>query len=184
MIIGHIGVAFAARWRWPQVPLSWLVLATMAPDIVRVVLVGAGYETIPANVLSHGLPGSAILATAVALAAYLARRDPRTAAIMFCVVLSHVALDLISGRKALWAGGPSGLDIGHFEQLEFAIEGGLAWAGWRLMRRGIAPRWVASRGMLLLLMAIEAGFLVKSYEDRPWMTRCVTYPVSPCWSNL
>src|SRR3954470_5381075 len=38
MIVGHLGLAYAARARWRQIPFAWLIVATMAPDLARLAL--------------------------------------------------------------------------------------------------------------------------------------------------
>ena len=184
MIIGHIGVAFAARWRWPKASLPWLLVATMASDIWRTVLAATGLSLQEANIYSHVLPWSGILAILLAVAAFLVLRNVETALLVGAIVLSHVALDMVSGWKVLWIGGPSGLDVEHFEQLEFVIEVVLLWVGWKLLKRTTTPRWVADWRVFALLVVIQASYLIASFEARPWKTRCIAYPLSPCWTHI
>lgn len=184
MIIGHVGVAFAARWRWPAAPLPWLLGGSMAPDIWRALLAATGLDWRETNIYSHLLPWSGLLAVLVAAAAYLVLRDARVALLIFAVVGSHIALDMVSGWKELWVGGPGGLDLEHFEQLEFVVEAVLLWGGWRLLRRSTAPRRLSGWPVLALLLSIQAAYLIESFQARPWKTRCIAYPLSPCWSHL
>ena len=181
MIIGHVGVAFAARARWPRVALGWALVATLAPDLWRLALDLAGLNVIEANRYSHLLPWSAVLALVVALAAWARSRDRMVAVVVALLVLSHVALDMVSGRKPLWLGGPMGLDAQRYQQLELVIEALLAWWGWWLLRRSRQRSWVARRTVLGMLVAFQAVYLAISLWQRPYATRCIEYPVQPCW---
>jgi hypothetical protein len=180
MIIGHVGVAFAARWRWPKVPVAWLLLATLAPDIWRGLLALAAMPWRHTNVYSHELPWCLLLGAGLALAAWAMLGDGTSALVVGGLVLSHVALDVISGQKLLWFGGPAGLDLQSTEQLELPLEVAIAWVGWRLLRQTTVPRWVRSRLALLSLVGMQAAFQLDSYHDRPWLTRCINYPFRPC----
>jgi hypothetical protein len=122
-----------------------------------------------------------LLAAVVALIAWIVRRDQRMALVLGALVLSHVALDLISGRKPLWWGGPMGLDVQQYQQLEFVIEAALLIAGWRLLRQVDRRSLLARRSVLAALLVIEGAYLTKSLLDRPYATRCIEYPLQPCW---
>jgi hypothetical protein len=180
MIIGHIGVAFAARSRWPRTSLAWLLVATMAPDLLRAALGVGGMSMAYSTRYSHVLPWSALLAAALGVAALAATRRGVVALLTTGVVLSHIALDAVSGHKALWDGGPAGLDVQHYQQLELVIEGALAWWGWWLLRKSAAPTWMARRSVLGFLLAFETVYLAVSLWQRPYATRCIEYPVRPC----
>jgi hypothetical protein len=182
MLIGHLGPACAARARWRDIPTAWLVVATMAPDLARLLLAATpNASRLDLNRYSHYLPWSFLLAAALGLCAWLVRRDRRTALVLGALVLSHVALDMISGRKPLWYGGPSGLEVQRYEQLELVIEAALLVGGWQLLRRVERGTLLARRSVLAALLVIEAAYLTKSFLDRPYATRCVEYPVRPCW---
>jgi hypothetical protein len=182
MLIGHLGPACAARARWPDIPVSWLLVATMAPDLARLALAATPNATrLDLNLYTHYLPWSLLLAAAAALLAYMVRRDGRSALVVGAVVLSHVALDMISGRKPLWYGGPWGLEAQQYQQVEFVIEAGLLVAGWRLLRRVEPGALLARRSVLAALLVIEATYLTRSLLDRPYATRCIEYPLQPCW---
>jgi hypothetical protein len=182
MLIGHLGPAWAARARWPDIPVGWLLTATMAPDLARLALAATpSAPRLDLNLYTHYLPWSLLLAAAVALLAWMVRRDARMALVVGALVLSHVALDMISGRKPLWSGGPWGLDVQQYQQLELVIEAALLVIGWRLMRRAEPRTPLARRSVLAVLLAIEAAYLTKSLIDRPYATRCIEYPLQPCW---
>jgi hypothetical protein len=184
MIIGHLGVAFGARWRWKRAPLGWLLVATMAPDIWRLVLSACGYAWWPSNTLSHALPWSGILAVVLASLAWLVLQDGKAALVVLFLVATHIVLDMISGWKPLWIGGPSGLNLQQVEPVEYALEAALLWFGWRLLARSRAPRWLTTKTLLFLLLAAQAAYMSQTYNARPEASRCLTYPLAPCWRRL
>lgn len=182
MLIGHLGPACAARARWADIPTAWLVGATMAPDLARLALSATpAASRSDLNQYTHYLPWSLVLAAAAALLAWLVRRERRVALVIGTVLLSHIALDMISGHKPLWSGGPMGLDAQRYQQIEFVIEAALFLMGWRLLRRAERRSLLARRSVLAALLAIEAAYLTRSLLDRPYATRCIEYPLQPCW---
>jgi hypothetical protein len=181
MIVGHIGAAFAARWRWPGLPLPWLLGATMAPDLLRLALGWTGAPWWDANYYSHVLPWGALWAVLLAATAWAALRQPAAAFVIGALVLSHLALDALSGRKPVWTNGPPGLGLEQYQQAEFVVEAALSWAGWHLLRRCRAPRWATGWSMLAILLVGQAAYLTETFRERPYATRCVEYPVRPCW---
>lgn len=182
MIIGHIGVAYAAKARWPRVPLGALLFATFAPDILREALASAGLEWRQTNLYSHGLPWCLLLAAAAGLLAWkaLADRTKVGGLVVGGLVLAHIAFDLISGNKDMGPGGPVGLYLESFQQLELVIEGGLVLVGWWMMRRAVAPRWATHWAMPVALILLEAIYLAGSMSLRPYRTRCLASPMAEC----
>lgn len=182
MLIGHLGPAYAARSRWPAIPAAWLLVATMAPDLARLALAATpNASRLDLNLYSHYLPWSALLAAGLGLLAWAVRRDVRMAMVIGALVLSHIALDMISGRKPLWYGGPGGMDLQEYQQLEFLIEAALLVIGWRMLRRAERDSLLARRSVLAALLVIEGTYLTQSLLDRPYATRCIEYPLRPCW---
>ena len=181
MIIGHLGVAFGARARWPRLSVYWLLVATMAPDLLRGALLAAGMSRGYATRYSHVLPWSALLALALGGVAFAVSRNRHVALITVIVVLSHIVLDAVSGQKAIWDGSPPGMNVQRYVQLELVIEGVLAWWGWRLLRRSPAPTWLSRRSVLAALLLFEAAFQAWSLEQRPYATRCWVWPLESCW---
>lgn len=182
MIIGHIGVAFAARRRWERISLVTLMLATFAPDALRAPLAAAGLHWTQANLYTHALPWCLAVVALCGAFARAVSGSRRTALVVMAVVASHLVLDVVSGKKALWAGGPLGLDVEDVEQVELAIESVLLFAGWVLLRRSSvqSPRWVRHWVLPLLLVAIETGYLAGTISQRPYRTRCFAAPFTPC----
>jgi hypothetical protein len=185
VIIGHLGVAFGAQRRWPKAPLGWFLVATMAPDFWRIALSSAGYAWWPSNTLSHTLPWSGIFAATLASFAWLVLRDGKVSLVILFLVASHIGLDMISGWKPLWIGGPSGLNLEQgAPPLEYALEAVLLWLGWRVLPRSRVPRWLPTKTLLLLLLAAQAAHMSLAYNSRPEETRCLAYPLAPCWRRL
>ena len=182
MIIGHLGVAFGARARWPRLSVWWLLVATMAPDLVRAALLAGGVSRWQANQYSHALPWSGLLALALGLLALAATRNPHAAVVTVIVVCSHIVLDALSGQKAIWDGSPPGLNLQRYNQLELVIEAAITWWGWRVLRRSPSPTWLARRSVLAALLLFEAGFQAWSLEQRPYATRCWVWPLESCWT--
>ncbi|MEP7002415.1 MAG: hypothetical protein ABI969_18135 [bacterium] len=173
MIIGHIGVAYAAKARWQRIPLGALLIASFAPDILREAFASAGFSW----------PRWCLLLTAAAgLLAWkaLADRSRSAGLIVAGLVLSHLALDLISGSKDMGPGGPMGLFVESFQQLELAIEGTLLLGGWWMMRRAVAPRWATHWAMPAALMLLEVTYLAGTMSLRPYRTRCLASPMAEC----
>ena len=180
MIIGHIGVALAAKWRWPRIPLVAILAATFAPDILRLALAATGLNFQATNLYSHALPWCVLLAVATATLAWSTLHDRTAALVLGVIVLSHVALDAVSGHKPLWRNGPVGLDTGSFAQLELVVEAALVIAGWMLLRRVRAPRWATRRAVPLLLIVVQMISALGSISQRPYNSRCLAYPMGAC----
>jgi hypothetical protein len=181
MIIGHLGIAFAARAKWPRMSIYWLLVATMAPDLFRAALAALGMSMWQTTRYSHVLPYSALFALVLGAVAAAMFRSRLAGLVTVAVVLSHILLDAVSGQKALWDGGPAGLDAQRYQQLEFVIEAAICWWGWRLLRRSSSPTWLARRSVLAALLVFEAAFQAWSLEQRPYATRCWVWPLKSCW---
>lgn len=164
--------------------MGWLLGATLAPDIWRLALAGSGYAWWPSNTLSHALPWSAFVAVVLGSVAWLVLRDATVAILVTLLVASHIALDMVSGWKPLWIGGPSGINVQSSEQAEFLLEAALAWLGWRALRGAKRPGWWATRTALLLMLVVQLAYLKRTYDARPKENRCLTFPISPCWRRL
>lgn len=180
MIIGHIGIAFGAQRRWQRIPLAALLVATFAPDILRVVFAAAGFPWRQTNFYSHALPWSAILGVIAGGLAWKWLQNGTAALVVFGVVMSHVALDMISGNKPLWSNGPMGLDLEHVEQAELIVESGLMLAGWYLLHRSERTRWTAHWTVPAFLIAFQMVYLLGSISQRPYATRCFAAPIGAC----
>src|SRR5260221_14261213 len=75
MIVGHIGAAFAARRRWPHLSLAILIVASLLPDLLRVLFLPFGLFTHRSKVYTHGVPWIVLIAAASRLIAWRALRS-------------------------------------------------------------------------------------------------------------
>ena len=180
MIIGHVGVAFAAKARWPRIALSALLVATFATDILRELLGALRLTPWQATVYSHALPFSAVLAAVGGVLVWAVRRDRTACYVVVGVILSHVVLDLISGNKPLWIGGPKGIHLGMIEPVELFLETAIMFAGWYQLRRSPAPQWLKHWVVPALLVVLQVGSVVGSISQRPYATRCLVSPLGRC----
>ncbi|HEY5219611.1 MAG TPA: hypothetical protein VIJ16_07370 [Gemmatimonadaceae bacterium] len=158
MIIGHIGIAFAARAVKRDAPLLWLIVASVAPDIVDVVLGSAGVCN-ATGVDSHSLAAVAATAVVLGAASAWATRSGRTGMLVAALVIVHLLVDYVTGLKVLWAHGPIvGLDLYHWPIADFALEAPVIVGGWWLAQRwGDLPRWLDSWLVPLALVCLQAA---------------------------
>lgn len=181
MIIGHLGIAFIARRRWPRVSLAWLVGASLAPDLSRPILyVVLRMNSDRGNYYTHTVPWSLVFAVCLGLIALRVLRERDALVAISLVVMSHVGLDMISGFKPLWRGGPIGLDFEHFQQMEFLVEGAIFLLGWIAIRQTSVPRWVTTWGFLMAGLVGEGAYLTVTLGERPYLQRCPAYPIRDC----
>jgi hypothetical protein len=181
MIIGHVGVALAARGRWPSIPVLALLAASFACDLLRELLQRVMHSSLQANLYSHALPWSAALAAVLGLCAWRVAGSRVAGLVVAALVASHVALDLVSGSKPLWIGGPRGMNGNMFVPLELLIESVLLGAGMICMRVRKAPSaWYAGWWAFAALLTLQVVFLAGAISQRPYLVRCVGFPRIPC----
>jgi hypothetical protein len=163
VIVGHAGIAFGVRALRRDVPLGLLLAAAFLPDVAdgafKLAQVCSPYGT-----YTHSLPASAILAMGAAAIALAWSRNRALALVVGAVVLTHLPVDLITGQKALWPGGPvAGLYLYRFPLWDFVVELPVVVLGWLMLRRdGGAPPWATSVLVLAGLVAIQAGADVRN----------------------
>jgi hypothetical protein len=168
MITGHIGIAFGARALDrreldARAPLLWLLAASVAPDMLDG-LYALGQYCNPEGIFSHSLPAIAMLATLFAAGAFLHTRSVTTAVLVAGLVALHLPPDYVTGRKALWPGGPVvGLYVYRWGWLDFLMELPVVIAGWWMLRRArFTPRWVVSGLALAALLTVQLSFDVST----------------------
>ncbi len=168
MIAGHVGIAAGARALDRReadlrAPLLWLLAASAAPDVLDAAF-ALGQYCNPAGAFSHSLPAAGILAAIVGVAAFLHTRSAATALLVAALVMLHLPPDYVTGRKALWSGGPViGLYIYRWGWLDFLVELPIVVAGWWMLRRTkYTPRWAVSGLMLVALLTVQAAFDISS----------------------
>lgn len=156
MITGHLGIAGAAHASRRDSSLPWLLVAAMAPDIVDALFVVAR-QCNPHGLYSHTLPAAALLAVVLGSLAYFFTDQRATGVLSALLVLAHLPLDFITGRKLFWPGGElMGLRLYDYPIADFIVEFALVWLGWRLLRsRPWAPRWATGRATLVCLLVVQ-----------------------------
>ena len=142
MFVGHFAVAFATKRAAPRIPLSLLVGAVIALDLLWPILLLAGIETVridPGNTAftpasfdhypwSHSLVMTLVWAALLALVAMPRLRSAALAAIVAAAVASHWLLDFVTHRPDLpiWPGGPEyGLGLWNSIPGTFIVEGAM-----------------------------------------------------------
>jgi hypothetical protein len=159
VITGHLGVAAAARGRWPVVSLLWLLPVAIAPDLLDVGYALAGICS-PYGLYSHTVPAATLTGAVLGGIAFLATSSRAAGLLTLAVVLAHLPPDLVTGHKIFWPGGPLiGLGLYDRPLLDFLCEVPVMLAGWWLLRRDRrAPRWATTGGAALLLLAAQGTF--------------------------
>jgi len=158
--LGHVGIALAVKGVRRDIAFLVLLLATYASDWIDsgLCLVGA-YD--PLGMFSHSLPAVAVL-SAVGVSVYGVRtRDLVGAMIVAAVVVSHALLDMVTGYKPTWPGGPV-IGLGLYAQpaKDFVIESTVIVAGVVLYRRSLPARsrpWIDVALMLGALIIMQGA---------------------------
>lgn len=174
MIVGHLGLAAGVRGRWPRTSLLWLLGASIAPDLVDVLMAAANICN-PSGLYSHTIPAVVLLAAIVGGAAYLTtgrQSGPAagaTATACVAVILLHPVLDFMTGQKLYWPGGElEGLRLYDRPLVDFVIESALVTLGWLILRRSRAvPRWAATPAALGALIALQGAMNLQLRGIKP-----------------
>ena len=137
MLLGHYGVAFAAKRVVPRTSLGTTVLAAQLLDELWPIFLLLGIEKVrivpglmAANPLdfvsypyTHSLVGSLGLSVILGIVYYLLKRDRRTALIVGALVFSHWVLDLPMHRPdlQLWPGSSTRVGLGAWHSIPLTI---------------------------------------------------------------
>lgn len=158
MIAGHLGLAGVAHAGRRDRSLVWLLVASMAPDVVDGLFV-LGRSCNPHGLYSHTLPAAAIIAVVTGAVAYFLTDQRTTGALCVLLTLMHLPLDYVTGRKLFWPGGELlGLNLYDRPAADFVIEATVAVAGWWLVRRGReGPRWASAWIALVAMLALQGA---------------------------
>ncbi len=159
MYMGHFGIALGAR-RWMQpLPLAWLLLVSVEPDLHAAI--GSMVPALSIGVSTHTLPGFAAAAGVVALITLIVFRSWRLALGAGALLLSHFAADLLTSRMLLWRGGPSvGLHLYTIHWADFALEAATIIVGLALystspdVHRPARTGLIAMGSIMLVLQAV------------------------------
>lgn len=134
-----------------------LLLASQWPDWVQLALQALGAWN--AELYSHSIP--AIIGGSLLFSLIFLRHtgDMRSSFLVAAVYLTHPLLDLITGKKPLWPGGPPiGENWYDHPAKDFLLEALLLCAAWMVYRSVLDRRRNASLlwGMLAALLACQA----------------------------
>jgi hypothetical protein len=176
VITAHLGVAAAAHSCWPRTPLLWLLPAAVAPDLLDVAYALTGVCS-PYGLYSHTIPAAALVAAVLGGGAFLATSSRVAGLVTAAMVLTHLPLDLVTGSKIYWPGGPVlGLALYGRPLLDFLVEVPLVLGGWWMLRRsGRGPRWATLWLPVVGLVVVQAVFDGLDRDAKPsgcaWSTR-------------
>lgn len=160
MYLGHVGIALGAKGVRRDIALIVLLVATYAPDWVDAGLCVIGaYDR--NGMLSHSFPAVILLGTAAVAAYGFRTRDFTGSLIVGAVVLSHALLDLVTGYKPTWPGGPMiGLGLYRHPLADLVVESVVIVAGVVLYRRTLPARsrpWIDAAAMLGALLLMQTA---------------------------
>ena len=142
-----------------MLPLLWLLPLSVAPDLLDVGYALAGICS-PYGLYSHTVPAAALTAAVLGGIAFLATGSRSAGLVSAAVVLAHLPLDLVTGYKIYWPGGPLvGLHLYEHPLLDFLVEVPVVLAGWWLLRRaGRGPHWTSLAAAALALVLVQGVF--------------------------
>jgi hypothetical protein len=142
-----------------------LLVAAQAPDWLQLLLAATGRDD-PNEIRSHSIPVVAIGAIVFATYYVVSARDWPGALLLLGVALTHPILDLVTGAKVLW---PHTARVGAclYDRpgLDFALEAGIALAGWAAYRVILGPRRSARGSWAILATLIASQFLVDGAQE-------------------
>jgi LexA-binding, inner membrane-associated putative hydrolase len=200
MLLGHYGVAFAAKRAIPRTSLGTLTLATQLLDEIWPILLIAGIEQVrvvpglmAANPLdfvyypyTHSLAAAIVWSIVLGTIYFLIRRDRRSATIIGALVLSHWVLDLPMHRPdlQLWPGSSVRVGLGAWRSIPLTIVLELAvfLGGLAIYLRTTRPRdgvgsWSLWSMVVVLLLIFLSGFV----SAPPPNGRAVGYAALGIW---
>ena len=160
MYLGHVGIALGAKGVRRDIALLVLLVAAYAPDWVDAGLCVMGaYD--PRGIFSHSFPAIAILGAVGVVVYHRYTLDLAGSLIVGGIVISHLVLDLITGYKPTWPGGPMiGLGLYRHPVADLAIESLVIAIGVALYQRTLPPRsrpWIDVATMLGALLAMQTA---------------------------
>lgn len=159
MVTGHFATAYLARARWRRAAIVPLLVASIIPDLADFVLPQGDQCRTACVMYTHAMPAVFVLAAGAAFLAWEIFHRRSTAFLVAGLVVLHVAMDLVTGHKAYWPGGPElGLALYDRQLADFALESGLMVFAWATLRRTPdAPRAAVHPAALVLLLALQGG---------------------------
>lgn len=185
MILGHYGVALAAKRVSKRTSLGTLIFAAQWADLLWPVLLIAGVEHVSvepgrmaANPLdfvsypySHSLLMLAVWGALFGAIYYAWRRDARGAWMVGALVVSHWVLDLVvhGPDLPLWPGSPMRLGLGLWNSIvgTLAVEFGIFLFGIVVYARTTRARDRIGRWGLWAMLAVLALALLSGFAGPP-----------------
>lgn len=181
MLLGHYGVAFAAKRAIPRTSLGTLTLAAQLLDEIWPILLVLGVEQVrivpglmAANPLdfvyypfTHSLAAAIVWSIVLGVIYYWIRRNRRSAMIVAALVLSHWILDLPMHRPdlQLWPGSSVRVGLGAWRSIPLTIvlELTVFLGGLVVYLRTTRPRdhvgsWALWSMVVVLLIIFFSGF--------------------------
>jgi hypothetical protein len=111
------------------------------------------------DLYSHAFPFVLVGGVAAAAAVWLWKRSTRATALALAIYLSHPVLDLVTGIKPLWVGGPPvGLGFIQRPAADFVTQAAVCALGFAVYRRSLpraVRRQVAIAAPLVLLLVLQ-----------------------------
>jgi hypothetical protein len=159
MVTGHLATAYLARSRWPRAALLPLLVASIIPDLADFALPQGDQCRTSCELYTHAMPAVFVLAAAAGVLAWEIYHRRATTNLVIGLVLLHVVMDLVTGFKPYWPGGPNlGLHLYTRPPADFALEAVLVVIGWIVLRRTpSAPRAAVHPAARVVLLAAQAG---------------------------
>jgi membrane-bound metal-dependent hydrolase YbcI (DUF457 family) len=200
MLLGHYGVALAAKRAIPRTSLGTLTLAAQLLDEIWPILLIAGVEQVrvvpglmAANPLdfvhypyTHSLAAALVWSVVLGVIYYMIRHDRHSATIIGALVLSHWILDLPMHRPdlPLWPGSSIRVGLGAWRSIPLTIllELAVFFGGLAIYLRTTRPRdrvgsWSLWSMVVVLLLIFFSGFV----SAPPPNERAVGYAALGIW---
>ena len=188
MLLGHYGVALAAKRYAPRTSLGTLILAAQLLDLIWAMFLLIGWErvhVVPGLMkasafdfehypISHSLLMALVWGALLGGGYHVFRRYPRGAAAIAVAVVSHWILDLLVHRAdlPLWPGSSTRLGLGLwnsigatiFIELAMLAAGVVIYVGVTRPRDNMGTRALAALVAVLLLVFFMASFAPPTSE--------------------
>jgi membrane-bound metal-dependent hydrolase YbcI (DUF457 family) len=199
MFIGHFAVAFGAKRAAPRIPLSLLVGAVIALDLLWPLFLLAGMETVridPGNTAftpaafdhypwSHSLVMAVLWGALLGLAVMPRLRSGASAAIVAGAVISHWVLDFVTHRPdlPLWPGSDKfGLGLWNSIPATLIVEGAMFAASVYLYQSAFPARDRTGRWALVGLVVFTGVIWVSGpWSPPPPDVRAIAYVGLAMW---
>lgn len=139
-----------------------LLLASQWPDWLQLFFTALGADN--AQLYSHSIP--AIVTGAILFTSLFLWRtgNVNAAPLVMMVYLTHPVLDLVTGMKPLWPGGPNiGANWYDHPARDFLLEGALLCVAWSVYRSTLGTRrsgllpWVMLAALIGCQLLLDAG---------------------------